>query len=199
MRLATALPVTLAFAADACFMVKYVDHLDALAARNIGIDEVQTAAQAGNVNLPTGTLEGAKGSAVIQANGQLMNADTFRQQIVAYRNGNPVRFQDIGIVRDDVENNKVATWYNGERAIVLAIQRQPGSNTIAVVDGIRKVLPNFVAQLPPAASLEWTVQRLSRLAGAEGQFEHQKHHRLAYRDGAALSGSIGKSAAAPGR
>src|SRR6266404_3711883 len=135
------------------FAVRIQLNPDALAARNIGIDEVQTAAQAGNVNLPTGALEGAKGSAVIRANGQLMNADTFRQQIVAYRNGSPVRFQDIGIVRNDVENNKVATWYNGERAIVLAIQRQPGSNTIAVVDAIRKVLPNFVAQLPPAVNL----------------------------------------------
>jgi HAE1 family hydrophobic/amphiphilic exporter-1 len=126
---------------------------DALAARNIGIDEVQAAAQAGNVNLPTGTLEGAKGSASIQANGQLTNADTFRRQIVAYRNGNPVRFQDIGTVRDSVENNKTATWFNGERAVVLAIQRQPGSNTIAVVDAVRRVLPGFEAQLPPSVNL----------------------------------------------
>ena len=66
-----------------------------------------------------------------------------RRQIIAYRNGNPVRFQDIGTVRDSVENNKVATWYNGERAVVLAIQRQPGSNTIQVVDAIRDVLPSF--------------------------------------------------------
>ncbi len=126
---------------------------DALAARNIGIDEVQAAAQAGNVNLPTGTLEGFKGSASIQANGQLLNADTFRNQIIAYRNGNPVRFQDIGVIKDDVENNKVATWYNGDRAVVLAIQRQPGSNTIQVVDAIRAVLPAFIAQLPPAIHL----------------------------------------------
>jgi HAE1 family hydrophobic/amphiphilic exporter-1 len=126
---------------------------DALAARNIGIDEVQAAAQAGNVNLPTGTLEGFKGSASIQANGQLVNADTFKTQIIAYRNGNPVRFQDIGVVRDSVENNKVATWYNGDRAVVLAIQRQPGSNTIQVVDAIRGVLPIFIAQLPPAVKL----------------------------------------------
>ena len=126
---------------------------DALAARNIGIDEVQAAAQAGNVNLPTGTLEGFKGSASIQANGQLVNADTFKSQIIAYRNGNPVRFQDIGVVRDSVENNKVATWYNGDRAVVLAIQRQPGSNTIQVVDAIRAVLPTFIAQLPPAVKL----------------------------------------------
>ncbi|HEY2890811.1 MAG TPA: efflux RND transporter permease subunit [Dongiaceae bacterium] len=126
---------------------------DALAARNIGIDEVQAAAQAGNVNLPTGTLEGFKGSASIQANGQLVNADTFKGQIIAYRNGNPVRFQDIGVVRDSVENNKVATWYNGDRAVVLAIQRQPGSNTIQVVDAIRAVLPTFIAQLPPAVHL----------------------------------------------
>jgi HAE1 family hydrophobic/amphiphilic exporter-1 len=135
------------------FAVRIQLNPDALAARNIGIDEVQAAAKAGNVNLPTGALEGAKGSASIQANGQLVNADTFRRQIVAYRNGNPVRFQDIGTVLDSVANNKVATWFNGERAVVLAIQRQPGSNTIAVVDAIRNVLPGFEAQLPPAVNL----------------------------------------------
>src|SRR5437899_1776363 len=103
------------------FAVRIQLNPDALAARNIGIDEVQAAAQAGNVNLPTGTLEGAKGSATIKASGQLVNADTFRRQIIAYRNGNPVRFEDIGTVKDSIENNKVATWFNGSRAVVLAI------------------------------------------------------------------------------
>ncbi len=139
---------------------------DALAARNIGIDEVQSAAQAGNVNLPTGTLEGAKASLGIRANGQLVNAGTFRQQIVAYRHGAPVRFQDIGTVLDSVENTKVATWFNGDRAVVLAIQRQPGSNTIAVVDAVRKVLPSFEAQLPPAVKLTVIYDRSQSIRAA---------------------------------
>ena len=126
---------------------------DQLAARGIGLDEVQAAAQAGNVNLPTGSLEGTKTAQNIRANGQIYDAATFRQQIVAYRNGAPVRLSDIGTVLDSVENNKVASWYNNERAVVLAIQRQPGSNTIEVVNAIKRVLPSFEAQLPPAINL----------------------------------------------
>jgi hydrophobic/amphiphilic exporter-1 (mainly G- bacteria), HAE1 family len=148
------------------FAVRIQLNPDALAARDIGIDEVQAAAQAGNVNLPVGTLESAKTSLTIQAKGQLFNADTFRRQIVAYRNGAPVRFQDIGTVRDSVENTKVASWYNGDRAVVLAIQRQPGSNTIAVVDSIRKVLPHFEAQLPPAVRLAIIYDRSQSIRAA---------------------------------
>jgi HAE1 family hydrophobic/amphiphilic exporter-1 len=148
------------------FAVRIQLNPDALAARNIGIDEVQAAAQAGNVNLPTGTLEGTKGSATIKASGQLANADTFRRQIVAYRNGNPIRFEDIGTVKDSIENNKVATWFNGARAVVLAIQRQPGSNTIAVSDAIRGVLPGFVAQLPPAVNLTLLYDRSQSIRNA---------------------------------
>jgi HAE1 family hydrophobic/amphiphilic exporter-1 len=126
----------------------------ALAAMHIGIDEVGNALALGNVNLPTGTLDGTKQSFTIQATGQLYNAAAYRPMIVAYRNGSPVRLDQIGKVVDSVENNKVANWYNKDRAIVLAIQRQPGTNTVEVVDSIKRLLPVFRAQMPPSVSLD---------------------------------------------
>ncbi len=126
----------------------------ALAARKIGIDEIGNAVALGNVNLPTGTLEGQKRTFTIQATGQLYNAADYRPLIVAYRNGSPVRLAELGKVYDSVENDKVANWYNDERAVVLAIQRQPGTNTVEVVDSIKKLLPSFRAQIPPSVKLE---------------------------------------------
>jgi HAE1 family hydrophobic/amphiphilic exporter-1 len=125
----------------------------ALAAKQIGIDEVGNALDQGNVNLPTGTLEGKQQSFTIEATGQLYNAAAYRPLIVAYRNGNPVRLDELGRVIDSVENNKVANWYNKDRAVVLAIQRQPGTNTVEVVDSIKKLLPVFRVQIPPSVSL----------------------------------------------
>ena len=125
----------------------------ALASRKIGIDEVSAAVQQGNVNLPTGTLYGAHKAFTVQANGQLMQADGYRQLIVAYRNGLPVRLGDLGGVADSVENDKIALWYNNEPSIVLAIQRQPGTNTVQVVDNIKNVLPVIRQQIPPSVNL----------------------------------------------
>ena len=126
----------------------------ALASRAIGIDEVSGAVQQGNVNLPTGTLYGRYQAHTVQASGQLTNAEAYRPLIVAYRNGSPVRLQEIGKAIDSVENNKIASWYKDRRAIVLAIQRQPGTNTIEVVDSIKKLLPTFRAQLPASVNLD---------------------------------------------
>jgi HAE1 family hydrophobic/amphiphilic exporter-1 len=126
----------------------------ALASKGIGIDEVSSAVQGSNVNLPTGTLYGNYRAFTIQADGQLTNAAAYRPIIVSYRNGSPVRLQDIGQVIDSVENNKIASWYKDRRAIVLAIQRQPGTNTIEVVDSIKKLLPTFRAQLPAGVNLD---------------------------------------------
>ncbi len=126
----------------------------ALATRKIGIDEVGNALALGNVNLPTGTLQGEKQAFTIQATGQLYDAAAYRPLIVAYRGGFPVRLDELGRVIDSVENDKSANWYNNERAVVLAIQRQPGTNTVEVVDSIKKLLPTFRSQIPPSVKLE---------------------------------------------
>jgi HAE1 family hydrophobic/amphiphilic exporter-1 len=125
----------------------------ALASRQIGIDEVSNALEHSNVNLPTGTLDGRFQSYSIQASGQLYDASAYRPLIVAYRNGSPVRLQELGRVVDSVENDKVANWFNNTRAVVLAIQRQPGTNTIEVVDSIKKLLPVFRSQIPASVDL----------------------------------------------
>jgi len=125
----------------------------ALAYRGIGIDEVSDAVQKGNVELPTGTLYGPDKAFIVQANGQLYDAAAFRPLIVAYRNGSPVHLAELGRVIDSVENDKVASWYNNTRAIILAIQRQPGTNTVEVVDSIKKLLPAFRAQMPASVAL----------------------------------------------
>ncbi len=126
---------------------------DALSSRGIGIDEVEKAVAQANVNLPMGTLYGPHQAFSVQATGQLTNAAAYRPLIVAYRNGSPVRLEQLGRVIDSVQTDKVASWYNQERAVVLAIQRQPGTNTVEVVDSIRKLLPTFRAQLPASVNL----------------------------------------------
>ena len=125
-----------------------------LASRGIGIDEVVTALQRGNTNLPVGTLYGLHQNLTVQANGQLTNAEAYRQLIVAYRNGAPVQLRDLGDIVDSVENNRLASRYNGQQVVTLTIQRQPGTNTVAVVDAIRNLLPAFREQLPSAVNLD---------------------------------------------
>ena len=126
----------------------------ALATRGIGIDDVATALQRGNTNLPVGTLYGIHQNLTVQANGQLTNAEEYRQLIVAYRNGAPVALRDLGDVVDSVENNRLASRYNGQQVVTLTIQRQPGTNTVAVVDAIRNLLPSFRQQLPASIKLD---------------------------------------------
>ena len=125
-----------------------------LASYGIGVDEVVTAIRSANVNLPTGTLYGPQQAYNVMANGQLFNATQFRPVIVAFRNGNPVRLSDIGDVIDSVQTDKVASWFNNSRAVVLAVQRQPGTNTIQIVDDIKKMMPSFRALLPGAVKLD---------------------------------------------
>lgn len=136
------------------FAVRIQVDPDALATRGIGIDEVAAAAQAGNVNQPTGSLSGPHQTLTIRASGKLMDAAAFAQQIVAYREGAPVRLGDVATVIGSVENNKNAGWYNNARAVVLAIQRQPGTNTVRVVDALMRELPAFRAQLPGSVELD---------------------------------------------
>ncbi|MDA8155145.1 MAG: efflux RND transporter permease subunit [Actinomycetota bacterium] len=124
-----------------------------MASMGIGIDEAASAVQNANVNLPTGTLWGNTQATTIQAAGQLTDAKAYRPIIVAYRNGAPVRLDQIGNVFDSVENNKIASWYNGTRGVVLAIMRQPGTNTVEVVDNIKALLPKLQAQMPPSVGM----------------------------------------------
>ncbi|MBI2684945.1 MAG: efflux RND transporter permease subunit [Acidobacteria bacterium] len=130
----------------------------AMASRQIGINEVETALRQWNVNLPTGTINGPQRAFTLQASGQLMNADQYKSIIVAYRKGNPVRLEELGKLSDSVEDERTASWFCKEagcgRAIVLGIQRQPGTNTMAVADGIMKLLPVFKTELPPSVQLD---------------------------------------------
>ncbi len=126
----------------------------ALVSRSIGIDEVVAAIQSGNVNLPTGNLSGAHRAFTIQASGQLTDAAAYQPLIVAYRNNAPVRLGEVATVMDDVENDKVATWLNNDRAIVLAVQRQPGTNTVEVVQAIKDLLPQYRAEIPASVNLD---------------------------------------------
>src|SRR6202521_4833834 len=126
----------------------------ALADRGIGVDDVASAISAGNPNTATGSLYGKYTNLTLQTNGQLNNAKDFQSLIVAYRNGAPVRLNQIANVIDSVENNRVASWFNGRRSVTMAVQRQPGTNTVAVVDAIRALFPQFRQQLPASVSLD---------------------------------------------
>jgi HAE1 family hydrophobic/amphiphilic exporter-1 len=129
----------------------------ALAYRGIGIDEASAAVASANVNIPTGTLWGSHTAYTVQATGQLTEAAQYGPLIVAYRNGSPVRVKDVGRALDGTENDKTAAWYydqtGGQRGIILAIQKQPGENTVEVVSAIRRILPQFESALPGSAKL----------------------------------------------
>ncbi len=131
----------------------------ALATRGIGINEVATAIQSANVNLPTGTLSGPHQAFTIESSGQLTDAAAYRPLIVSYRNGSPVRLGDLGRVIDGVENDKIANWYNQVRSVVLAIQRQPGTNTVEVARAIKKLLPALRALIPPSVHIDLLYDR----------------------------------------
>ncbi|HBF34741.1 TPA: acriflavine resistance protein B, partial [Candidatus Sumerlaeota bacterium] len=125
-----------------------------MAAMQLGIDEVSSAVQAGNANMPTGTLWGTKQAYTVQAQGQIFDAAGYKNMIVSYKNGSPVRLGDLGTVSDDVENNKQVAWYGDSRAIILAVQRQPGANTVKVVDDVKALFPQFKRLLPGAVQLD---------------------------------------------
>jgi HAE1 family hydrophobic/amphiphilic exporter-1 len=131
----------------------------AMASRGIGIDQVVQAVQGSNVNMPTGTLWGHEKAYTLQATGQLNNASEFRPIVVAYRNGAPVRLRDLGNVFDSVQNDKVASWINNDRGIMLAVQRQPGTNTVEVSKAVRALLPSFMSQMPASANLTVMIDR----------------------------------------
>ena len=125
----------------------------AMASRQIGIDEVANAVNNANANLPTGVLWGQHRSFTVEANGQLEDAKAFRPLIVAYRNGSPVRLADIADVVDSVQNDKSASWFSGTRGIILAVQRQPGTNTVQVAGDVKALVSRLATQLPPSVQL----------------------------------------------
>jgi HAE1 family hydrophobic/amphiphilic exporter-1 len=127
--------------------------------REISLDDVQAAIDRHNANLPTGTLWGANQAFTVAANGQLNTAAEYRPLIITYRNGSPVRLQDLGQVIDGLENDKSITWFDLRRAVMLQVNRQPGTNTVEIVDNILKLMPTFRAQIPPAINLDVVIDR----------------------------------------
>ena len=131
----------------------------ALAARGIGLDEVTAAVSAGNPNLPTGTLWGPQRAYAVLADGSISSAPEFRQLAVTYENGAPVRLGDVARVLDDVQDPRNASWYDGKRAIVLAIQRQPGTNTVQVADAVKATVARLSSQLPASVEVNTLYDR----------------------------------------
>ncbi|NOT33901.1 MAG: efflux RND transporter permease subunit [Candidatus Eisenbacteria bacterium] len=131
----------------------------ALSSRGIPISAVTAAIDAANVNLPTGILWGPNKTTTIESNGQLQTAAAFGQIVIAYRGGAPVRLRDLGIVKDDVQNNRVASWYRSQRSITLAVQRQPGTNTVAVADGVKALIDRLRPQLPASVEIHTIYDR----------------------------------------
>lgn len=131
----------------------------ALQARQIGIDQVVRAIGSGNVNLPTGILWGTDQVYSVESDGQLANAKQFQPLVVAWRNGAPVRLGDLGQVVDGVEDTKRASWFNGTRSIIMAIQRQPGSNTVAVAQRVKAEIEALKAQLPGSVQIQLLTDR----------------------------------------
>ena len=131
----------------------------AAAARGVSLEDIRAAVSRANSSTPVGTLNGPKQDVALQASGQMDKAADYRQIYVAWRNGSPVRLDEIAKVYDSVENDKVATWMNGERAIVLAIQKQPDANTVAVVDSVLAKLPALRASIPPSVTMQVMMDR----------------------------------------
>ena len=125
-----------------------------LAARQIGIDDVVNAVQRGSVDLPVGTLDAPTRAYTLVSDAQLTNAAAYQSLVVTYRNGAPVRIQDIGKAVDSVENKRIASWYNGQRAIILGVQRQPGTNVVEVVDAVKAIVPVLRTQIPQSIDLQ---------------------------------------------
>jgi HAE1 family hydrophobic/amphiphilic exporter-1 len=141
------------------FAVRVQVDPEAAAARGVAFDDVRTAVSKANSSVPVGTLTGSRQNIILQASAQLERAIDYRSVVVAWRNGAPVKLNEIARVIDSVENDKIASWYNGERSIVLGIQRQPDANTVEVVDAIRAKLPTLRAQVPASIQLETLMDR----------------------------------------
>ncbi|MDZ4368579.1 MAG: efflux RND transporter permease subunit, partial [Afipia sp.] len=136
------------------FAIRVQADPEAAAARGLSLEDIRTAVSRANSSTPVGTLNGPKQDIALQASAQLNKAVDYRQVVVAWRNGSPVKLDEVARIYDSVENDKVATWFNGRRAIVLAIQKQPDANTVAVVDAVKAKLPALRAQIPPSVTMD---------------------------------------------
>jgi HAE1 family hydrophobic/amphiphilic exporter-1 len=141
------------------FAIRVQADPEAAAARGLSLEDIRAAVSRANSSTPVGTLNGPKQDIAIQASGQLNKAIDYRQVVVAWRNGSPVKLDEVARIYDSVENDKIATWFNGTRSIVLAIQKQPDANTVAVVDAVRAKLPSLRAQIPPSVTMDVTLDR----------------------------------------
>jgi HAE1 family hydrophobic/amphiphilic exporter-1 len=141
------------------FAVRVQVDPEAAAARGLSMDDIRTAVARTNSSVPVGTLSGPNQNITLQAPSQLNKAHEYNDVVVAWRNGAPIKLNEVARVIDSVENNKIASWFNGERSIVLAIQRQPDANTVAVVDLVREKLPALRASVPAAIELETLMDR----------------------------------------
>ncbi|HMA55221.1 MAG TPA: efflux RND transporter permease subunit [Pseudolabrys sp.] len=126
----------------------------AAAARNISLDDIRSVVAKANSSAPVGTLQGKQQAVTLLATGAMNHAADYRDVVVSYRNGAPIKLNEVARIIDSVENDKIATWFNDSRAIVLAIQRQPDANTVEVVDSVRAKLPAMRAQVPPAIQMQ---------------------------------------------
>ena len=144
----------------------------ALANRGIGLEDVRNVLSQANVDLPKGTLNSLHQTFTLNTNDQLLKPQAYEDLIVAYRNGSPVRIRDIGSAIEAPENNLVAGWYNNQRAVILAIQREPNANVIETVDRIKSLLPQLQASLPPAIKINLISDRTQtiRASVADVQF-----------------------------
>jgi HAE1 family hydrophobic/amphiphilic exporter-1 len=138
----------------------------AAAARNISLDDVRTVLSKASSNTPVGTLTGPERNVTLLASGAMRHASDYKDVVAAWRNGAPVKLTEIANVIDSVENDKIASWFNNARAVVLAIQRQPDANTVEVVDLVRQRLPQFRAQVPPSIQMETLLDRSESVRAA---------------------------------
>ncbi len=131
----------------------------AAAARNISLDDIRTALAKTNSNTPVGTIAGERQNITLSASAAISKAEDYKKVVVAYRNGAPVKLDEIANVIDGVENTRIASFFNGNRSVVLAIQRQPDANTVAVVDSVKDRIPAYRAQIPASINMEVMMDR----------------------------------------
>src|SRR5689334_661947 len=142
------------------FAIRVQADPEAAAARGLTLDDIRAAVSRANSSTPVGTLNGPKQDVALQASGQMDKAVDYNSIVVATpKSGNPVKLNEVAKVYDSVENDKIATWLNGERAIVLAIQKQPDANTVAVVDSVLAKLPALRAAIPPSVTMQVMMDR----------------------------------------